>query len=231
MFLSPKFTSAAVASVLGNMQPLGVLVFAVLLLGETITRWKVCALLFGLNGVTLIAFQASSGEGSNEWLGAALAFGSSLSSGVARVIFKKLMPSKSLVALTGWQMVAGSLALLALSLPFDRQLAVRWNLTFIGVLLLLAIVGYALPTVAWVWLLQKYEAGSLSIYLFLTPLFGIVVSYVALHERLGWIQLGGVASIVAGVALGLFHPLHASVANSIEQRTAPVRTKKSRNGS
>lgn len=111
MFLSPKFTSAAVASVLGNMQPLGVLVFAVLLLGETITRWKVCALLFGLSGVTLIAFQASSGEGSNEWLGAALAFGSSLSSGVASVIFKKLTPSKSLVALTGPQMVAGSLAL------------------------------------------------------------------------------------------------------------------------
>ena len=128
-------------------------------------------------------------------------------------------------------MVAGSLALLALSLPFDRQLAVRSNLTFIGVLLLLAIVGYALPTVAWVWLLQKYEAGSLSIYLFLTPVFGIVVSYVALHERLDWIQLGGVASILAGVALGLFHPLHASVANSIEQRTAPVRTKKSRSGS
>jgi drug/metabolite transporter (DMT)-like permease len=38
--------------------------------------------------------------------------------------------------------------------------------------------------VLWVWLLQKYEAGSLSLYLFLTPVFAIIAAYAAFRERL-----------------------------------------------
>jgi probable blue pigment (indigoidine) exporter len=84
-------------------------------------------------------------------------------------------------------------------------------LEFIGILLLLAIVGSALTTVLWVWLLQKYEAGSLSLYLFLTPVFAIVTSYAAFREQLDWIQLGGVAAILAGIAFEFLHPAHAQV--------------------
>jgi hypothetical protein len=36
------------------------------------------------------------------------------------------------------------------------------------------LVGSALTTVLWVWLPQKREAGSLSLYLFLTPVFAII---------------------------------------------------------
>jgi drug/metabolite transporter (DMT)-like permease len=67
--------------------------------------------------------------------------------------------------------------------------------------------------VLWVWLLQKYEAGSLSLYLFLTPVFAIVTAYAAFHERLDWIQLGGVAAILAGIAFELLHPAHAPGSN------------------
>jgi drug/metabolite transporter (DMT)-like permease len=213
MFLSPMFTSTTVASVLGNAQPLAVIVFAAIFLSENITRWKVCALLFGLTGVTLIAIRAAGGEGSNGLIGAVLALLSSLSAAGASIMFKKLRPTGNLIALTGWQMVAGSLPLFGLSILLEKDLTVHWNLEFIGILLLLAIVGSALTTVLWVWLLQKYEAGSLSLYLFLTPVFAIVTAYAAFRERLDWIQLGGVAAILAGIAFELLHPAHAPGSN------------------
>jgi drug/metabolite transporter (DMT)-like permease len=50
-------------------------------------------------------------------------------------------------------------------------------LAFIGILLALALLGFALTTVLSVWLLQKYETSSLSLYLFLTPVFAIIASY------------------------------------------------------
>src|SRR5258708_35682463 len=229
MFLSPMFTSTAVASVLGNAQPLAIIVFAAIFLRESITRWKTCALVLGLTGVILIAIRAAGGNGPNALLGAMLAFGSSLSAAGASIMFKKLMPTKSLVALTGWQMVAGSLALFGLSFLFERHLAVQWNLAFIGILLALALVGSALTTVLWVWLLQKYQAGRLSLYLFLTPVFAIVMAYVTFRERLDWIQLGGVAAILAGIAFELLHPGHAPVSNSVEQPITAVNTEESGN--
>jgi drug/metabolite transporter (DMT)-like permease len=216
MFLSPMFTSTAVASVLGNAQPLAIIVFAAIFLGESITRWKAYALVLGLTGVILITMRAAGGTGPEALLGATLAFGSSLSAAGASIMFKRLMPAKSFIALTGWQMVAGSLPLFGLSFLFERHLAIQWNLAFIGILLALALIGSALTTVLWVWLLQKYEAGSLSLYLFLTPVFAIVTTFVTFRERLDWIQLGGVAAILAGIAFELLRPRPAPVNSSIE---------------
>ncbi len=54
MFLSPGRIGAGIASVLGNVQPLFVLVLAAAFLGEALTRAKVVALGLGLAGVTLI---------------------------------------------------------------------------------------------------------------------------------------------------------------------------------
>jgi probable blue pigment (indigoidine) exporter len=232
MFLSPEFTSTAVASVLGNMQPLAVIVFAVIFLSERITRRKACAVLLGLAGVVLIAVRANasaSGESNATLLGAALALLSSLSAAGASIMFKKLSPAGKLITLTGWQMVAGSLPLFALSTLFEKDLTVRWNFSFVGILLLLAIVGSALTTVVWVWLLQKYDAGTLSLYLFLTPVFAIVTAFVTFRERLDWIQLSGGAAILAGIAFDLLHPAHIPVSNSIEPSVSAVGTEEPRN--
>jgi drug/metabolite transporter (DMT)-like permease len=58
MFASPAFTGAGIASVLGNTQPLIIIVLAALFLGEQIGRAKALALLLGLVGVTLLTLPA-----------------------------------------------------------------------------------------------------------------------------------------------------------------------------
>jgi probable blue pigment (indigoidine) exporter len=206
MFLSPQFTTTAVASVLGNLQPLAVVAFSAAFLGERVSRRKLAPLALGLTGVTLIALRPSGGHGSNSLIGAVLALLSSVSAAGSSVMFKKLKPGKSLLALTGWQMVAGSVPLFGLSFLFEKRLPIQWNLMFIFLLLALAMIGSALTTILWAWLLQKYEAGSLSVYLFLTPVFALGAAYASFREPLDPLELSGIAFILVGIGIELLHP-------------------------
>jgi drug/metabolite transporter (DMT)-like permease len=206
MFLSPMFTTTAVASVLGNTQPLAVIVLAAIFLSEPFTRWKACAVLLGLTGILLIGVRATGDQGSNSLFGAALALLSSVGAAFGSIMFKKLGPGKNLIALTGWQMVAGSLPLFGLSILMERHRPIQWSMVFAEILLVLALVGSALATIVWVWLLQKYEAGGLSLYLFLTPVFALGTAYATFREPLSLLQSGGVAFILAGIAIELLHP-------------------------
>jgi drug/metabolite transporter (DMT)-like permease len=204
MFASPAYTGAGIASVLGNTQPLIIIVLAALFLDEKMRLIKVLALGFGLAGVTLLALPALREQTGHPLLGAMLALGSSASAAVASVTVKKLRPGNDLMSLTAWQLIAGSVVLLGLSAVFQPHEAIMWTGGFVGLLLFLALAGTALSTWLWFWLLQRTEAGRLSLYLFLVPVFGLLIAMGGFGERLNLLQAGGVALILTAVALSVF---------------------------
>lgn len=203
MFASPAYTGAGIASVLGNTQPLIIIVLAALFLSERIGWSKGLALGFGLAGVTLLALPSLRGQNGHPLLGAMLALGASASAAVASVTVKCLRPGKALMALTGWQLIAGSVVLLGLSAVFEPRETIARTGGFVGLLLFLALVGTALSTWLWFWLLQRAEAGRLSLYLFLVPVFGLLIALGGFDERLNALQGGGVALILGALAVAI----------------------------
>lgn len=204
MFASPAYTGAGIASVLGNTQPLFIIMLAALFLGEQIGRAKALALLLGIAGVTLLALPTLREQAGHPLLGAMLALSSSASAAVATVTVKRLRPGKDLLSLTGWQLIAGSVVLLGLSMVFEPHGTIAWTGGFVGLLLFLALAGTALSTWLWFWLLQRSEAGRLSLYLFLVPVVGLLIAMGGFGERLNPLQGGGVALILLAVALSVF---------------------------
>ncbi len=204
MFASPAYTGAGIASVLGNTQPLIIIVLAALFLSEKISLSKAVALGLGLGGVTLLALPALLGQTSHSFLGVLLALVSSASAAIASVLVKSLRPGKDLMALTAWQLVVGSIVLLVFAELFEPRQAIAWSGGFVGILLFLAFAGTALSTWLWFWLLQRSEAGRLSLYLFLVPVFGLMISVGGFGERLDAWQGGGVALILMAVAVSVF---------------------------
>lgn len=204
MFASPAYTGAGIASVLGNTQPLFIIMLAALFLGEQIGRAKALALLLGIAGVTLLALPTLREQAGHPLLGAMLALSSSASAAVATVTVKRLRPGKDLLSLTGWQLIAGSVVLLGLSMVFEPHGTIAWTGGFVGLLLFLALAGTALSTWLWFWLLQRVEAGRLSLYLFLVPVAGLLIAMVGFGERLNALQGSGVAVILMAVALSVF---------------------------
>jgi drug/metabolite transporter (DMT)-like permease len=202
MFASPTQMGAGLASVLGNVQPLLVLVLGALVLRERLTRGKGLALAAGLVGVGLILYPAitASVGGRGSAVGASLALGASAGAAVGSVVVKRIRARPGLVALTGWQLVIGSVPLLITAALQPGGLAIRWTPTFTLVLLFLALLGTALPTTLWFWLLQDEDAGRLSMFLFLIPVLGLGLGAVAFGERIGVLEGTGVLVIVLGLA-------------------------------
>jgi len=200
MFLSPGRAGAGIASVLGNMQPLLAVVLAALFLGERMTSGKWLTLALGFTGVILISVQALVSPDAYAVSGALLALAVSLSAAVGNVIFKRLGFRDNLLVITAWQLVLGSLPLLALTALVERSERVVWNAEFVGLLLFLALVGTALAYAAWYWLLQREELGHLTMFLFLIPVLGLGIAALAFGERISLLEGIGSALTVAAVA-------------------------------
>lgn len=201
MFLSPSRTSAGIASVLGNIQPLVTLVLAAIFLGEPLSIWKTTALILGLVGVTLIAYPAFSGLSGYGIDGGVLALSVSASSAIGSILVKHLIQKANLLAVAAWQLLIGSLPLLAASAVIESAKPIAWGAAFIGVLLFLSLVGTSFVTVIWYVLLRKYEVSRITLFLFLTPLFGLGIAALIFKEQVGFIESVGVASTLAGLCL------------------------------
>ncbi len=198
MFLSPGRTGAGIASVLGNMQALITLVLAAIFLREHVTRGKLIALGLGLLGVTLITYPAITAADAYGISGAVLALAASGAAASANVLGKWMRMGQHVLAVTGWQLLLGSVPLFALSVILERDISIQWTPTFIGLLLFLALPGTAFAVAAWYWLLQSDDVSRLSLYFFLVPAMGLGIALL-LGESLSLLEIGGAALIIASV--------------------------------
>lgn len=205
MFLSPTRTGAGIASVLGNAQPLMVAGLAVVFLSERMTLDKWVTLMLGVAGVTLISSQALPGPDAYGISGAVLALVASFSAAAGSVIFKRMGIQTHLMAITAWQLILGSLPLLAASALVERDAPVTWNAEFVGLLLFLALVGTSLAYGVWYWLIRRDEVGRLSLFLFLVPVFGLGIAALVLGERVSPLEIIGSALTIAGIGVAIWN--------------------------
>lgn len=201
MFLSPGRAGVGIASVLGNSQPLIVVVLAAIFLGERMTRSKWLTLTLGLAGVTLISSQVLAGPGAYGLSGMALALAASAGASAASVIFKRMSIPVNLLVITAWQLILGSLPLLAVSVLIERDTQVIWNVQFVGLLLFLALVGTSFANAVWYWLIQRDEVGRLTMFFFLVPIFGLGIAALAFGERISLLEGVGSVLTIAGIGV------------------------------
>jgi len=199
MFLSPVYLGTGLATVLGNLQPLLIVLLAAPVLGEPVTPRKAAVLAVAVAGLALIGLSQEQRGEVHAFHGALLALGTSTGAAVASVLVKKLRPGADLPVLTAWQLVVGSLPLLAWSQAVEPA-AIRWTPVFWGLLLGLSVAGTALTALVWFWLLQRTEAGGLALQLILVPVLGMGFAVLLYGERLPGLAGWGVLLIL--LALG-----------------------------
>lgn len=203
MFVSPDQAGVGIASVLGNLQPLFVVGLAAPVLGERLTRSDRAILVFGALGAILIAVPALRGDNVYGMSGPALAMASSLGFAIGSVLVKRMDLRSGLLTITGWQLFLGSLPLLVGSALLERGERVRWTAEFLVLLLFLALVGTALVTAVWYWLVQRERLGQLTLFFFLVPVFALSLAAVVYEEEIGRTETAGISLIFTGIALAI----------------------------
>lgn len=208
MFLSPGRTGAGIASVLGNTSPLMIVGLAAVFLGEPLTRGKVIALALALTGVSLIAYPGLAGPAAYGLVGLLLPLLAAAGSASESVIVKRADTGEAMLGFAAWQLLIGSIPLLALSAWFEHGQPIEWSPTFAGLLFFLAFVGTAFTTALWYWLVQRDEVGRLSLVLFLVPVLGLLLAATLFGERIGGLEAAGVALALAGTLVVAWESMH-----------------------
>ncbi|MGJ7921176.1 DMT family transporter [Neobacillus sp. LXY-4] len=135
---------------------------------------KTVGILAGIAGI-IVANWGQQFQFQFHWTGEGFMIFSALTSAITTIMAKELAADIHPITLTGWQLTIGSGLLLFIGLP---QLSEN-SLTFTPFGLGLLIYAAALSAVAfalWFSILKYNKAGEMSIYNFLTPVFGAFLS-------------------------------------------------------
>jgi probable blue pigment (indigoidine) exporter len=200
LFLAAYRLPGGVAATAGAIQPLVVASLAALLLDETLRARVGIAGVLGIGGVGLLVLGP---DAALDTVGVAAALGGTLSMATGVVLTKRWKRPTSLLTATGWQLTAGGLVLLPLTLLVEGPPP---GLTAVNVAgyAWLAVVGTGLAYVLWFRGIDRLPVSALTFLGLLSPLVATSLGWLVLGQRLSPVQLAGMSLIVTAVALPQF---------------------------
>ncbi|PZS11822.1 MAG: EamA family transporter [Pseudonocardiales bacterium] len=196
MFAGIAGASTGVAAVLSNAQPLLILLPAWWFYGERLSGRTALALLVGFGGLVIVALPGGGGSG------ALLSLLSAVAVTTGTLLVRHLHGADALVASAVYFLIGGA-ALAVIAVFTEGAPVIDWTPRFIGVLAFLGLVATAAASVAWFVETQRCALASLTAWMFLVPVFGLLLGVVVLAERpAGWTLVGlALVLLSMGVAL------------------------------
>jgi len=146
-----------------------------------------------------------------QWLGDALALAAGLSWGLTTVTIRasKLMrasPEKLLL----YQVAVSAAVLPLLSLALRETWTWQFSPFALTSLLLQTVVGAFASYLVWMWMLGRYPATRISVFVFLTPMFALLFGALWLKEAVTPSLLAALAGVALGIVLVNRRPAAAS---------------------
>ncbi len=192
--------SSGLGAIVASTNPLVLAIVAPRALGEPLDARKALGLACGFGGVLAIVL-ARAGTGTAAPHDVLLAFGGVCASVASTVLFKRAALGQDLLALSAVQMLAAGVVIvpvawLTTGMP-HAALTGALGASFAYLVVVLSVGA----TVIWFWLLGRGEASRVSAFYYLTPVFGLALSALLLHERVEPHDMIGLAAIAAGILL------------------------------
>jgi probable blue pigment (indigoidine) exporter len=194
MFTGTQGVSSGVAAVLANSQSLLIVLPAWALYRERPDLRTLIGLAVGFTGLIVTASPGGVGGGALLSLAAAAAI-------TTGSLLARRLSDIDVVTLSGWQFLIGGIALGGWAAAAEGTPVITWTPRFITALLFLALIGTALTYLIWFTELRRAPLVALSAWTMLTPVFGITLGWVLLHDRLSAQQGLGVALVLAALPI------------------------------
>ncbi len=202
LFLAMRWISAPTAAILLFTNPIWVALLGKIFLGESLHGARIAGLALGFIGVVFaIGLNNDAISGSSALTGEWIGLGSALCWAAATIINKRADLNIGTWALSFWQMLIGALAVLAIAYSLGEHWPRTTTFSEWGWFTWLAIPASTGSFGLWFVALRKGGATKTSGYLFLAPLFTVVLSYIVLGSSLTLLQ--GAGGVLIGFALWL----------------------------
>ena len=198
LFTALMMTSAGRAAILFNMQPFFTLLLLPLLVpSERLTRIRWLGTVAAFFGVALVLAERGTSGGS--LLGDFMVLVAALGWTGAIVLNKRMPGDISAVSVIFWTS-AGAIPVYGL-LTLLVEPGDAWHLTAaaIGSVLYLGVVAACFGFVLVVWLTRTYSASRVNVFVFLSPVFGVLIGWTLLGESISLMQALGAVGVAAGI--------------------------------
>jgi drug/metabolite transporter (DMT)-like permease len=169
---------------------------------EKIGKWQWLGLILAFCGVTLALFDGFKSTQVGHWKGDLLALAGGLGWGLTTVVIRtsvlsKLSPEKLLF----YQISISAALLPIVSVLMGESWQQSWSSFAITSMLIQTLVGAFASYLTWMWMLSRYPATKISGFVFLTPLFALLVGNLWLGEALTLPLILGLVSVAVGMLL------------------------------
>lgn len=180
-----------------------IILASVLFRYEKLTLPKVIGCLMGLLGVVVMNVSLSGGVSFHFALnGEFLVLLSAISLAVSGILSKKYSKRFSVVMLSGYQFMVGGLVMIIVGLVLGGRISIPVNFSAYVLLLYMALIS-AVAYSVWGILLKYNPVSRVTIFNFLTPLFGVLLSAIFLGEVDQALQLNKLLALLL-VSAGIY---------------------------
>lgn len=183
----------------GSSAFFSILVATLIFRQEKLTLKKIIACLIGFSGVVVVNLNGL--ELNLNFLGDCFVIFSAISLAFSSVLMKIYSKEENPVVLSGYQFILGGAVMIILGLAFGGSISFE-SLTGVGILTYLAFlsaVAYAL----WGILLKYNPVSKVTVFSFMTPVFGVILSNIMLTES-GNVSVVNVLVALALICAGIF---------------------------
>lgn len=165
---------------------------------DALNKRKIAGLTLGMSGVAAVALLKGPLEFDIQWNGEGFLLIAVTVSSIAAIYGKELGKRMNTLIMTGSQMCIGAMILLLGGLSGIQGDSIQW--TSLGIVLLIyASLLSAIAFGLWYTLLVFNKAGEISLYKFLIPIFGSLLSAIFLGETFTGIHGIALLLVVAGI--------------------------------
>ena len=195
-FTAMQWNEASLAAIIASSMPLIVALLGFAFAGQRVAPLGVLGLAAGFVGVALI--MGSRVSGGADPLGVAMCVVGALAAAVATLTVRGATGGGNLLMVVGLQMLVGAVLLAGLALllePWD----VAWSGRLVAAFAYQIVVPGLAATLVWFRLVRRIGAVRASTYHFLNPFFGVTIAALLLGERIGPLDMAGVAIAAAGI--------------------------------
>lgn len=198
-YLSLIYLSGVKGSILNSIGNFFAVILAhFIFINDKVNLRKFLGCVLGFGGVVLCCFEEGldlsfNFKGDGFILIAAFCF--ALGSVITKIVTKK----SNSVTVTGWQLTIGGIVLTVIGLIFGGRISFP-NIQAVAMLIYLAVISSCAFTI-WAQLLKYNPVGKISVYCFLNPCFGVILSGLMLGEDI--MNVRTMASLVL-VCIGIY---------------------------
>ena len=200
-FIALQYIPAGLGRLLLFTYPTIVVVLSAAFLGKRVTRREILALTLTYAGLALVFEQSLQGEHRNFWLGAALAFGSSICYALYLVAGAEVITRVGSVRFTAYAMTAASVACILQFFALRPLSALDLPAPVYGYAIAMAVISTAVPVFMTSEALRRVGANTVAIIGALGPVTTIAFGWLGLEEVMAPLQLLGSFLVLVGVVV------------------------------